>query len=69
VEISSIRIRYVGVVNSELDCTGKSAKADTCLTEEFKTPLMDAYPVWENSNTAPRAGSYLLTENAGASTQ
>lgn len=65
----TIRIRYVGVIKSALNCTGNTD--DSCLTEEFQnTAQVDAYPgsplgQLEASARLVVICAYLLTENAG----
>lgn len=65
----SIRIRYVGVIHSNLKCDGSSE--DTCLTEEFENnATVDAFPGTSGNTVDATARlvvlcAYLLTENAG----
>lgn len=65
----TIRIRYVGVVNSNLKCNDTTS-TDTCLTEQFNNTAT----VWDSSDSSNTLDaqaslvvlcSYLLTENAG----
>jgi len=66
-EGAAIRIRYVGIVNSKLDCSS----SEDCLTEEYTNNAnVDAYPELSDSTLSASARlvvlcSYLLTENAG----
>ncbi len=63
---AAIRIRYVGVIDSKLDC-GDSA--DECLTEEFENSA--SVEVYENLDPLTDSArlvvlcSYLMTQNAG----
>lgn len=66
VDIAVIRIRYVGIINSGLEC---SDGADECLTEEFQNDAeLQVYDGIDSLTASARLVvlcSYLLTENAG----
>ncbi|MEK9159170.1 MAG: hypothetical protein AAB383_00420 [Patescibacteria group bacterium] len=62
---ATIRIRYVGVINSGLNC---GDNADECLTEEFEnTASVEAFEsaVLTDSAKLVVLCSYLMTQNAG----
>ena len=62
---ASIRIRYVGVIDSGLDC---GDDADGCLTEEFENNAsVEAFDAVTLSDSAKLVVlcSYLMTQNAG----
>ncbi len=64
---ATIRIRYVGVINSGLDCG--ATDSDECLTEEFENTA--SVQPFENLDSISASAklvvlcSYLMTQNAG----